>query len=488
VLPIDSIRKGQLFNKVIIPDSINLSFTQRRAITKQVSDTAYNRAVLLLLKYVEEGGYPFAKVEPLIVENDKTYDLLLKVTKGPVFIWDTLTLPPELPVKGKFLEKYLYLKRGEIYDPKQALRIGTVLKTMPYLQLQAPLVFGFSGNKASPQLALKHRKVNMANGVLGFLPNESQQGKLILNGEINLKLMNLFKTGKLLDLQWRSTRPGSLKLLVEYIHPVFLGSHFELQTNIQLLKEDSSFFNRALKGALLYQFENATKAGFYVRDSRSAVLLQNNGKSTSDTAQLRGTKFLEAGITAEISTLSDYFLPRKGIYLKSEFGFGQKQVIVPKLDSTSQNENTENPQVSLKLVQYSYLPISTKSVALLKLQAAMLWNNNLQRNELLRIGGLQSFRGFAENYFFASSYAVATTEWFYYFEESSSISLFVDQGAVNRSLLRNNISDYPTAVGIAIKFGTRNGVFNLAYAMGRDYANPFSIQTAVVHFGISGVF
>ncbi|MFY8033509.1 MAG: hypothetical protein ACOVMN_03260 [Flexibacteraceae bacterium] len=484
------IPKTAYFSKVIVPDSVLLTFNQRRAINKAISDSAYSKIAALLIQYSDEAGYPFAKVEPLVVKITEGYGLYFKVTRGPLFVWDTLTFASEIPIKGKFLEKYLYLKRSEIYNPKQAARAASVLRTMPYLQLQSDIVFGFSGKKVSPQLQVKYRKVNTADGVIGFLPNESQQGKLILNGEINLKLVNLFKSGKVLDLQWRSTRPGSLKLLAEYIHPVFLGTHWELQTNVQLLKEDSTFFNRALKAAFLYQFENGAKAGFYIRDNRSAVLLQNRETTTQNLSNLASTTYLELGSAIEINSLSDYFSPRKGIYLKSEFGLGQKQINNSSPDSTSQTTTSapKTPQALLKVLQSSYIPTSSKSSLLVKFQLGALWNRTLQRNELLRLGGMQTMRGFAENLFFASKYAVATTEWFYYLDESSSISLFAEQAMMQRFLLTRETTDYPTAIGLGLRFGTRNGIFNLAYAFGRNNESPFSVRTAVVHFGISGRF
>lgn len=488
-LNVAPIYKGY-FTRVVLPDTIPLTFNQKRTINKAITDSAYGLAAQLLLKYVEEDGYPFAKIEPQIIATSSGFDLGLKVTKGPIFIWDTLTLPPNIPVKGKFLEKFLYLKRGQIYNPKQAASVATILKSLPYLQLQTPIIFAFEGRKASPQLQVKFRKVNTADGVLGFLPNERQQGKLILNGEVNLKLVNLFKTGKSIDLQWRSTRPGSLKLLAEYCHPVFLGTHWELQANLQLLKEDSSFFNRAMKGTFLYQFENGAKAGIYYRDSRSSVLLQNQISSTQQAVNLSSTRFNEIGAAIEINTLSDYFSPRKGIYLKSEFGYGAKQLSSNNPDSTSQNNSlgSNSPQSAIKILLSSYISLTPKSTLLLKFQLARLWNNNFQRNELLRFGGLNSFRGFAENFFFTSSYLAGTAEWFYYIEENSSVGLFAEQAIMQRYLLTKQITDYPTAFGLALKFSTRNGIFNLAYAFGRNTDTPFSVNTAVVHFGISGRF
>jgi hypothetical protein len=59
---------------------------------------------------------------------------------------------------------------------------------------------------------------------------------------------------------------------------------------------------------------------------------------------------------------------------------------------------------------------------------------------------------------------------------------------MQRFLLSSKTVDYPTALGLALRFGTRNGIFNLAYAFGRNNESPFSVRTAVVHFGISGRF
>jgi len=486
----DSVVSLTEYMPIIWPDSIGISYFQKLRLNKQAGEGDINGITNSLLTIAENNGYAFARVTPYFIIEDQKRRLGFGVVNGPSFKWDTLTISPKAIIKRRFLERYLYLIPGERYTQERIRSVARAINQLPYVQQVEPLSFAFEGTKASGQLFLKSRKANQADGVIGFLPNERQQGKLLLNGEINLKLYNLFRTGKSLVFEWRSTRPGSLKLLADYVHPVLFRTHWEFQANLQLQKEDSSFFNRNGKLTLLYQFENGTKAGFFVRNLRSSILLQNSVLAEGNSGNLQGTQYIELGGGIEKNNLSDYFSPRRGIYLKAEGGFGNKKIQAPLADSLSQSptEVTKSKQFTGKLAFQRYTSLSPKTTLLVKMQASGMFNSQLKRNELLRLGGLQTMRGFAENYFFCSKYAVSSLECLYYLEDNSTIGLFLDQAIVERSLLQKNITDYPTAIGILVKLNAKAGIFNLAYALGRNADAGFGFSTAVVHFGVSGRF
>jgi hemolysin activation/secretion protein len=219
-------------------------------------------------------------------------------------------------------------------------------------------------------------------------------------------------------------------------------------------------------------------------------LLQNSVLAEGNSGNLQGSEYTEFGSGIEKNTLSDYFSPRHGIYLKLEGGFGNKKLVTPSADTISQNTSEVNRsrQFTGRLTFLQYTSISPKTTILLKLQASGMFNSQLKRNELLRLGGLQTMRGFAENYFFCAKYAISTVECLYYLEDNSSIGLFLDQAIVERSLLQKNITDYPTAIGLLVRLNAKAGIFNLAYAFGRNADAGFGFNTAVVHFGVSGRF
>ena len=61
------------------------------------------------------------------------------------------------------------------------------------------------------------------------------------------------------------------------------------------------------------------------------------------------------------------------------------------------------------------------------LSAGLIENENLFLNEMFRVGGLNSLRGFSQNFFFASEYVLSNLEMRLFFESNSHLFVFYDQ-------------------------------------------------------------
>lgn len=110
------------------------------------------------------------------------------------------------------------------------------------------------------------------------------------------------------------------------------------------------------------------------------------------------------------------------------------------------------------------------------------------QNELFRIGGLKSLRGFDEESIHATGFAIFTLEYRYLLEENSYLYLF-GEGAYVENVSRN-ISEYdtPYGFGAGISFQIKAGIFSLSYALGSQKQNPIDVKGGKVHFGIVNYF
>jgi hemolysin activation/secretion protein len=189
----------------------------------------------------------------------------------------------------------------------------------------------------------------------------------------------------------------------------------------------------------------------------------------------------------------DYRLnPRKGFSITGTAGAGNK---------TIKKNDKLNPVVynnlKLKSVQYSteleadlFIPIKNRSTVKLGTRSAYLHNENLFQNELFRIGGLKTLRGFDEESIFASSYYIFSLEYRYLLEENSYLFLF-GEGAYTENLsitYTGDRYDTPYGFGAGISFETKAGIFSINYALGSQYNNPIDIRAGKVHFGIVNYF
>ncbi|GAB3824649.1 hypothetical protein GCM10028895_33280 [Pontibacter rugosus] len=117
-----------------------------------------------------------------------------------------------------------------------------------------------------------------------------------------------------------------------------------------------------------------------------------------------------------------------------------------------------------------------------------LLSDRIFQNDMYRLGGLGSIRGFDDFFFYASSYAVGTLEYRLYNASDSFVLLFYDQGYYRSDLEASKQSDYPLGLGAGISFSTGAGIFQLVYSLGQAAQQPISFKYSKIHFGITSKF
>ena len=135
-----------------------------------------------------------------------------------------------------------------------------------------------------------------------------------------------------------------------------------------------------------------------------------------------------------------------------------------------------------------YIPFYRNLTFLARTQNGYLNNPNLFENELFRIGGLKTLRGFDEESIYASLYSIINLEFRYLFDVNSFVSLFWNGAYVEQDTYSDFISDTPWGFGAGLSFETRAGIFSISYALGKRFDNPIEFRTAKIHFGLTATF
>ena len=122
------------------------------------------------------------------------------------------------------------------------------------------------------------------------------------------------------------------------------------------------------------------------------------------------------------------------------------------------------------------------------LKYASIIGKNIFTNELYRIGGLVSLRGFDEESINASAYVMPSVEYRFLFDKNSALFLFAN-GAYYENVSRTQrVFDRPFGFGTGIFFETKSGIFSLTYAVGKQFNNPILLKNAKIHFGLVSIF
>jgi outer membrane protein assembly factor BamA len=200
-------------------------------------------------------------------------------------------------------------------------------------------------------------------------------------------------------------------------------------------------------------------------------------------------RFNNYGINYSHYWVDDIFFPRRGVFAQMEFAVGNKNII----------QNTAIPpilyeDVMFKTLQYylegrieKHFYFNTQWGLFSRLSGGLVQNDNLLLNDLFRLGGLQSIRGFNENFFFADRYLYINVEPRFYFDTYSYFMIFADMGRIENNIQGLKV-DNTFSAGLGLSLETGNGIFNFIYGLGGSNVQNFALNQSKIHFGFTGRF
>ncbi|MBA9076060.1 BamA/OMP85 family outer membrane protein [Rufibacter quisquiliarum] len=445
-----------------------------------------------LLREAENAGYPFAavKLDSLRLYNDSLQGVL-RVEKGPLILIDSVQMVGTSRLQQRALYRYTQLFPGQPYSQQRIEAAMRALRQLPFVRVAGEPQVAFAQNKARLYFLLDEKKANQFDGIIGFLPDpNSNENKLLITGEVNLQVRNLRGSGKQIGLHWRKVDQNSQLLDVEYRHPHIFSTPFEVATLFHLYKQDTSFLNLRPRVEIAYPLSTTSRLTFFAEVLSSQLLSPTALRQRRSDSTAIDANFTSYGLSYSWNSLDDLFFPRRGMQAFFQGAVGTKRVqrnarVEASYYDTLQMRST---QLSVAGRVERYWPMSKNGVVLTRLKSEALVNQRLYLNELFRLGGLASIRGFDDYSFYASSYAISTLEYRLYTGEESYVFLLYDQGYLRRDLAQEKNYQWASGVGGGISFSTGAGVFQLVYSVGRTAQEGFSLQRGKIHFGITGRF
>ena len=446
-----------------------------------------------VLREAENQGYPFATVgldSLRIGAHDISGRVVLK--RGQVVVFDSLQIIGNTKTRKQFLTKYLQIFPNQPYSQQRVLAAAQLLRQLPYLKLGAAPEVRFARGRARVYLLLDDRPSNQFDAIVGVLPRSGAgQSGVDFTGDVTVNLRNITGGGKQFGLQWRKTDALSQVFDVQYVHPNFFGTPLELSANFNLYRQNDAFQTLRPRLQVTYPTAQTGRVGFFF-EQRSSRLLYDSATY----ANLRrlpdniDSQYNSYGLSYAWNSLDDLFFPHRGYLLNAQGAVGTKTV----LPNTALND-TLYRRVPLRSTQYTgsfraerYLRAGKQGVLLLRLRGEGIFNPRLYLNDLYRLGGLNSLRGFNENFYYTNAYAVSTVEFRQFTGADSYVFLFADQAYFRRDLPADRSADAPTGLGAGLSFRTAAGLFQFVYSVGRASGQPFALGASKIHFGLTSRF
>lgn len=440
-----------------------------------------------ILEYYENSGYPFVRVYfDSIVMNDSIFDATLQIKKGSYYIIDSVIVKGEAKITNAYIKKVLQIDENRALNQKRINNISKEISNIRFISEIKPAEIEFKQDEVDLYLYLQNKRANMFNGIIGFLPENEESGKLLITGDLKLNLLNSFSRGEEVFLNWEKLESSTQKLNVGFNYPYIFKSNFGIDAAFGLYKKDSTFLSlNADLGLRLFLNSTDYIKGYYRYKNSSRIGDDEVFASDINFADVKSNIF---GAAYYMNTMDYQLNPRRGVELNILGGVGSKKLFNTNNAIDSLRIDNKTIEIEAELDLNIYFPIYNNFIFhfenITRYMDQFSDNETLFfENELYRFGGAKTLRGFDESIFYASTFSLQNIEIKYLFEQNSSFYVFWNGAYYYQDISQKVTEDFPWGFGIGMDFDTNAGIFTLSYAVGKQFDNPFEIQTAKIHFG-----
>ena len=420
-------------------------------------------------KYTDEGfAFNRVKTQFLGFENDVP-KVEISIFKGDKRVINGFVLQGFTKVPKRFVKNLENEFVGKTYDDDNLLKINSRLENHPFLMLEKTPQTLFTKDSTQIYLTFQKKKSNNFDGIIGFGNNDKK--KFSFTGSINLNLKNVFNSFESISLYWQRNQQSGQNFDLQTDIPYLFGSNIGTNLNLNIYRQDSTFANVKFRPALYYHLSPKQKIGARGNFEISSVL---------DDTYTSGQDFSKKGIGIfyEFTETSEESL------------FVYKTKIIAEADLLS--SYYQNLEKTFK--QNRYFMLAERNFHLkgnhyfnAKAESAMLDSGGeITTNELFRIGGYNSLRGFNEQSLFTDFYAFGGVEYRYLVSNQAFFDVFGQLANVRNSTLKTTSKLY--SFGLGFNFILPIGLMTFQISNGQEFGNPFQFQDTKIHWGIISKF
>ena len=458
------LRPSHLLNQPISPES--------------VSELMYKATA-----YLENNGFPFASIELLKSEiQGNQLHSELKVYPGPLIRLDTLYLLGDAKISQRFVERHLGFRKDAPYSESHLAAFNSRLQSLPYIKAIRPVEVEFIPGRARVYSYLTNQQANQFSGLLGFISTPDQNPRIRFTGDLNLQLLNIFGRGESNSLQWQALDQGLQRLKIASRWHYIFGSSVGISTYFNLFRRDTSYVNLNPKVDITFPFSRGSASlGFDYRSTNALAAASGVGNSST----MLYTSSLSLGSQVYID------FPVKALWVKTAIGVGQRS---EKNDGNEQDLSSVVGEFSGEIV--GYFPLYHEHLVF-KASLQGQWLTHIMQNasssgffenELYRIGGFGSLRGFNQESIITSAYAISKVELQLRIDRAINTFLFYDQGILSGYGIPNLAVQMPYGVGFGFQLASMGSLFSMSYALGNGMGEHLSFKNAKLHLGVTAKF
>ena len=352
-----------------------------------------------------------------------------------------------------FIKNHLNINTNSVFNKKKLQEISQLSQALDFASEIKPPETLFTQDSTFVYIYLKKIKGNSFNGLINFTSQEN--GKFKFNGHLDLKFKNILNKGENLNLLWNSFGDERQEFSIAAKTPYIFNSKISTEVAFSIYKQDSTFLNTTLNSNLNYKIKN--NANLYASFSS-----ENSENILND-------------LTNNISTYKNYFLGFGYEYKVAKNDVFKNNLYYLNINPSFGERRTTNgafKQIKITTT-FSYLfTLKRKQSIYLKNKIGVLNSANYLNNELFRIGGNNSMRGFNEQSIFVKNYLLQNIEYRYLTSKNSYLYTITDLALISTPSSKERLYSF----GLGYLFNTNNSQINISSAIGTNSKNPINTK------------
>jgi outer membrane protein assembly factor BamA len=454
------------------------------------------RRLALTLDEFQHVGYPFARFDSLRLGITPSGDSMLtdvayRFAAGPLVRIDSVIFKGDIRERDYFLWSLTGVRPGDRFDQRAIDQMPRLLNNSIYFRNAKAPVVTFNGDSAKVVVTLEKRRSGRFDLLLGVLPPKANETKVQFTGLLDIQLVSpVFRAGEILRLRVDKLPGTSQKMLLQYSHPYLFATPVRLQMDFDLLKQDTSFFNRNLRFSSFYQITRPLAIKVYYRQKTSSLISTTRYRDDSLTVPpVLDSKDQIYGLGFEFENVDYRYNPTRGWWITADFGIGRKRIVNnPALhDNIYTGLQLLQPKREAELLVQFYRSPAKRYVILLANRSYWLQQVQYFTNDMAQIGGSKVLRGFNENEFFANTYSIFTFENRFILEQNSYLFAFMDYAWLENRQANPKIQQ-PWGIGAGMAYETKAGIVSVTYAAGKSGQFAFQPARGRIHVGLVNQF